>query len=125
MAESTPGTGPERRLYLRVPCPQPLGAVIANPNLGTDTRPARIANVSRGGLALLLEEPLPVGTALAVEVDGWDASGPLLARVVHATELIAGWLHGCQLADPLTAAEFMQLLDRILPADAMEGPPGP
>jgi hypothetical protein len=125
MTESTAGTGPERRLYLRVPCTQPLGAVIANPSLGTGPRPVRIANVSRGGLALLLEEPLAVGTPLAVEVDGWEAGRPLLARVVHVTELVAGWLHGCQLADPLTAAEFMQLRDRIVPADAMDGHPGP
>jgi hypothetical protein len=73
---------------------------------------AHALNVSAGGIGLLLDHPLEVGTVLAFVLgrDRLRASGLRSARVVHATLRRPGqWLIGCRLSAPLSTAALLAL----------------
>jgi hypothetical protein len=63
---------------------------------GTETIPARTRNVSRGGLSIIAEKPLPVGNdvtvtiALVFEEQAMSEPLPLRGRVVWCTPLEDG-----------------------------------
>jgi len=77
--------------------------------------PGRVANVSAGGLSLLLRHRFEAGTQLAVEVHNRAGTfrRTLLARVRHATAVIASgdprWLVGCAFEQNLTEEELKAL----------------
>jgi hypothetical protein len=73
---------------------------------------AKVHDVSRGGLGLLLCYPFKPGTFLAVDLRcGQAASRTVLVRVVHATDQADGtWSVGCEFAAPLSDAELAALL---------------
>lgn len=70
-------------------------------------------NVSLGGIGLLLDQPLPIGTQLRLHVKHpqWEVPYELRGRVVHASHHTSQkWLIGCQLACQLTPADLEALL---------------
>jgi hypothetical protein len=73
---------------------------------------AKVQDISRGGLGLLLCYPFKAGTFLAVDLRGGDGgSRTVLLRVVHAADQADGtWLVGGELAAPLSDAELAALL---------------
>jgi hypothetical protein len=78
--------------------------------------PARVQDVSAGGIGLLLRHRFRPGTVLAVELHG--ASGGcvrvLTVRVVHAAPRTVDsescWQMGCMLAEPLAEDDLRALL---------------
>jgi hypothetical protein len=89
---------------------------------------ATVCNLSAEGVALTLEQPLPVDTILVIEPLSAGAR-TLLARVVRVAEHQERWMHGCSLPTRLTAEEMRLWLGRdshtwqTLPA-SHEGQPG-
>ena len=70
---------------------------------------AKVQDISRGGVGLLLCYPFKAGTTLAVDL-GRAAGRTVLARVVHAHDRADGtWLVGCEFAAPLSAEELAAL----------------
>jgi hypothetical protein len=77
--------------------------------------PARVRDVSGGGIGLLLRHRFRPGTFLSVELQGLAGDcRPLAVRVVHATPFNPGdgpcWLVGCILLEPLGEDELRVLL---------------
>ena len=73
---------------------------------------AKVHDISRGGLALLLCYPFKPGTCLAVDLRlGQAPSRTLLVRVVHVTDQAdSTWSLGCEFAAPLSDQELAVLL---------------
>jgi hypothetical protein len=68
---------------------------------------ARIKDVSRGGVRLEYDRPLPAGSLLKIIIND-----PVKARLVHSTPLPNGkWALGCSLAMELGQAELLELLE--------------
>lgn len=75
--------------------------------------PARICDVSLGGLALLVQIPFEVGTELGIVPETLPPHlyPALLARVVHVAPHGAGlWLAGCAFLTPLREEDLQQLI---------------
>jgi hypothetical protein len=75
--------------------------------------PARIQDVSSGGIALLVRRPFHPGTVLVLRLDGGKSnwSGVLFARVVHSRPQGPGeWVIGCAFASPLDEEELRAFL---------------
>jgi hypothetical protein len=78
--------------------------------------PAKVLNVSAGGLALLLRHRFRSETPLVIEVRRPADGEPyqLTVRVVHSRAVLAdgsyGWLIGCEFAQPLNEDELHALL---------------
>ncbi len=91
--------------------------VIAPPDFRC--RAATIADVARSGLGLVVSEPIPVGTTVALRPDGpLDLDRVLGMRVRHATQLPDGrWLLGCARARDLTDDVLRVLLQALRPAN--------
>lgn len=93
--------GDERRVWVRHPSQmQTLVAAVAD---GADTRhPARVGNVSRGGIHLLVDRAFQPGDMISIDLPGDINQGDetLLACVVHVTELPGGqWGLGCAFSE--------------------------
>jgi len=74
--------------------------------------PAKVVNVSQGGVGLLLSRRFQPDTILQVEVQipNKGFSRPLLVQVKHVTgHEHGGWLVGCQFTQPLEEDEVRQL----------------
>jgi hypothetical protein len=73
---------------------------------------AKVEDVSRDGLRLLLDRRFEAGTLLRVEVElGKETLLPLLARVIYLVNRPDGtWVVGCSLAKELTEDELQVLL---------------
>lgn len=74
--------------------------------------PARVRNISCGGIALVLPRRFERGTLLSVEIQRIDGAlaGTLLARVVHVLrEADDGWVLGCELTSRLSEADLQSL----------------
>src|SRR5439155_5088421 len=86
---AAPPPGIERRAFVRHFCD--IGALV-------DSWPARIENVSRGGLKVVIGRRFEVGTILKVEIAtaGEENFSMLLAQVVRAApESVGNWGLGC------------------------------
>ncbi len=118
MPEPTPAAADaavttERRAYVRIACD--LAATCAAAGQRAPGWPARVRDISAGGVGLLLQHRFRPGTFLTVELR--DGSGRVLrtarVRVAHATavrdEAGQRWLLGCAFDHPLTEAEFAAL----------------
>lgn len=76
-------------------------------------RPARVLNISRGGLCLILYDRFEPGTVLTIGLTNTTEHflPPLRVRVVHSREQPDGtWVVGCAFANPLSDAELRALL---------------
>ena len=65
-----------------------------------------VLNISEGGIGLVLEHPVAVGTWVIIQVRTIETrvADDLPARVIHCTPQVSGeWLIGCEFAEPLTA----------------------
>jgi hypothetical protein len=96
----------ERRAFVRHFCD--IGALV-------DSWPARIENVSRGGLKVVIGRRFEMGTILKVEVAtaGEESFSTLLARVVRAApESIGNWGLGCAFLQEISDEEVQDLLVR-------------
>src|SRR6516164_6701523 len=102
-------SGLERRAWVRYPSRRRIDAR----RFGTAKRyawEAIIRDVTPSGLGLVLPHAIRQGAILVVEPRGRGLNRLLLARVVHVVSQVDGWLHGCELANPLTDAERRDLL---------------
>ena len=103
----------ERRSYVRLA--SDLAATCAVGRLRDVGWPARVQDISQGGVGLLLQHRFRPGTALLVELR--ESTGKLLrtvaARVVHATAVLVDgnpcWLVGCCFDCRLSEEEFSAL----------------
>jgi hypothetical protein len=85
---------------------------IAVPAIGPSC-PARIRDVSLGGIALIVPHPYEAGSVLAVvpEVLPQSLAPALEARVLHVTPHGDGhWMAGCEFLTPLAEDELHALL---------------
>ncbi len=75
--------------------------------------PARVLNVSAGGVGLLTQRPFNRGTVLVLKVPrlNADCPGTLFARVVHSRCRGPNeWVIGCAFATPLDDDELRALI---------------
>lgn len=73
----------------------------------------RVQDISRSGLALLLQHSLEAGTEVLIRVknEALDLTYDLAARVVHSSKKDRDlWIVGCHLSRELTEAELETLL---------------
>jgi hypothetical protein len=78
-------------------------------------RAAIVQDVSRSGVGLVLAEPLPVGSVLAIRSAGPAGADKVIGLSVrHITPLGEGrWLLGCDHAQDLAPDEVRALLDAL------------
>jgi hypothetical protein len=97
----------DRRASVRHVCDQ---EALSRPLENSDTISwgAKVQDISRGGVGLLLCYPFKPGTFLAIDLRlSQTATRTLLARVVHVKDQADGsWLVGCEFAAPLGKAEL-------------------
>jgi hypothetical protein len=110
------GSGPERRVWVRS-----LSDVETNCKLAeapaTGRMSARIRNISRGGINLLVPQPLQPGALLSVELPGGGAGDEyfVLACIIHSAAQPNGeWGLGCTFARELTEEEVQSLVSRSI-----------
>ncbi len=86
-AETPRVPGTERRLWVRYRCDLEINCQPAH-QPDSPRLPARIHDISRGGVSLVLSTPFPVGTVLSIELPGSSVreSTALLACVLHVGE---------------------------------------
>jgi hypothetical protein len=111
LAEKPAPTSTNRRVTFRYLCGVHASCepVAARGKSGLEWQ-ARVKDVSRGGLGLLLDRRFEKGTVLTVEL-ALDPHGScmVLARVVHAMRLPDGdWLVGCELVNRQAGEEVVQ-----------------
>jgi len=103
MLEKSSPTALDRRNASRLPG---CGIVLVRPNVDSGkalARSAKIVDLSKKGIGILLNHHFSNGTILALAPIGWTGSSSLLAKVVHGKEVDGLWQHGC---------EFVQKLNR-------------
>jgi hypothetical protein len=99
----------ERRLWGRIPCEVETTCQAAGGE-GGDRLSARVQNISRGGVNLLLGRAFEPGALLSVALPG-TASTEVLACVVRCEARDGGWQLGCTFASPL-ADEDLERIER-------------
>jgi hypothetical protein len=97
------------RAWVRFPCVADTRAKVFNSQTD-DFHRVRAVNLSPGGVALLMEQPAPRGTALCLKLERGNRCLTLPARVQHLEWSIKGWLHGCVFALPLETGQMRSLL---------------
>jgi len=103
----------DRRAYLRIP--SDLAATCHGPRALEPAWPARVHDISQGGVGLILQHRFNPGMTLLLDLR--ERAGAVLrtvrAQVVHATAILDDgnpcWLLGCSFDRPLTEAEFSAL----------------
>jgi hypothetical protein len=101
----------DRRAWVRYSCDLEASCIPANDDPEI-LWPARVVNISCGGVGLLLSRRFEPGFLLQVElqIPHKGFSRPLLVQVLHATgHERGGWLLGCSFPQPLTEEEVQQL----------------
>jgi hypothetical protein len=119
--QALPDQGDERRVGIRYPASlqttvRPVHAA------GQERFTARLHNISRGGIHLIVDRPFEPGGLLSVELPGADAHPPhtVLACVVHVRPHAPGeWAVGCTFSQELGAGELRAFAAR------REKPPAP
>ncbi|HEV3258912.1 MAG TPA: PilZ domain-containing protein [Gemmataceae bacterium] len=119
MSEPTPGTpghssgvSLERRAFVRFASEAQAVCRHAGAMAGAGW-PGKVADISVGGLCLVLRHCFEPGTPLAIELPGArpGRARTLLVRVRHATAQADGtWLVGCAFAERLSEEELKALL---------------
>jgi hypothetical protein len=111
-AERVRAAGGDARRWVRFPCNVETVCQTCETAPG-ERRPARILNVSSGGVGLLLPCEFGEGTLLTFELPPADDQPPrqALVRVIRALEHgSAGWFLGCEFADQLSERELQSLV---------------
>jgi len=101
----SPSPAVEHRAFARHFCE--IGAVV-------DSWPARIENISRGGLKVVIGRRFEVGTILKVEIalQGEEIPSMLLVRVVRITQEPDGsWGLGCAFNQEISEEQLQELLN--------------
>lgn len=101
----------ERRAWVRFSCDLEASCVPSDDDPEI-LWPARVVNVSCGGVGLLLSRRFEPGTLLQVEVQipKLGFFRPLLVQVLHLTgQEFGGWLVGCSFTQPLEENDVKQL----------------
>jgi hypothetical protein len=113
--------GEERRVRLRLP--SSVQTVVHSTNGAEPLQlPARVRNVSRGGINLVLDRPFEPGSIVSIELPGQEGqtASTVLACVVHATPAgDGGWSVGCTFSRELSDADLAEFGAR------REKPPAP
>lgn len=114
---AAPLTGEERRIWVRSLSDVETACKLAEAP-ATGRMSARIKNISRGGINLLLHQELESGSLLSVELPG-DGPGDeyfVLACVVHSVAQPNGeWSVGCTFARELEEDEVRSLVTKPIP----------
>ncbi len=109
--QGKPGARKERRVWLRSPCTAP--ATVQAARAANETRfPAKVCDVSRGGIKLVVSRRFASGDLLSVELPGaeWQSSTTVLALVVHVHALDGDeWALGCSFASELSDDDLRAL----------------
>jgi hypothetical protein len=99
----------ERRVAPRLPSTLRVSCYPAGSGVG-DRRQARVRNISRTGMGLVVDRRWDPGTTLILDLPVGEAPRPSRARVVHATAQPGGlFLIGCVLETPLSEEEIQEL----------------
>jgi hypothetical protein len=111
-AEAVRSKANEQRRWVRFPCNVETVCYTCD-TTPRERRPARVLNISAGGVGLLVPCLFAQGTLLHFELP----AGPnqpariSLVRVVHVLEHWPGmWFHGCEFADQLAEEDLRTLL---------------
>ena len=105
----------ERRAWVRHPCQHEASCQPTEARSGVFWA-AKVQNLSRGGVAMVLDRRFDIGTVLSMRLQGATpgSSRSVLVRVVHASLLTANpglrWLVGGAFVEPLSDDEFQELL---------------
>ncbi len=111
-AHRLPTTAGDDRRWVRFPCNVQTACYATDAAPGEQS-PARIINISAGGMGLLLPCEFSAGTLLNLDLEGTPAhaAGPVLLRVVRAASRPAGdWFLGCEFTHRLGDEEMTALL---------------
>jgi hypothetical protein len=102
----------DRRAYVRHHCNIETFSQPGEGRLDQVWWPAKVRNISAGGIGLFMGRRFEVGTVLAIELQTSTQSGArkLTARVKHATGQEDGWLLGCAFTTPLSDEDLALLL---------------
>ena len=106
---AAPGDG---RRWVRFPCNVETACYTLDAVPGEQS-PARIVNISAGGMGLLLPCEFPAGTLLRLDLDGIAAraAGEIMLRVIRSAERDDGdWTLGCEFVDQMGQQELEALL---------------
>jgi hypothetical protein len=101
----------ERRTAVRFP--SQLEAMVHTGGGQTGVEwPARVRDISIKGISLVVGRSFPAGTLLTVKLlREKDAPPfPVTAEVMHAMAESCGYVHGCQLTQPLSDTELSLLI---------------
>jgi hypothetical protein len=102
----------DNRRWIRFPCNVETVCYTCETSPG-ERRPARVLNISPGGIGLLLPCQFTRGTLLQFELppDAQNTSRALLVRVARVMEQTPGmWFLGCEFAHRLEDGELQSLL---------------
>ena len=102
-------TGAERRAGARYPCRFETICQVSTPDKELRT-PARIVDISVGGIGLILKERFEEGTPLVVRLQTTAITRPLPLKVVHVVEIAKGfYLLGGAFTTPISANDLHHL----------------
>ncbi len=102
----------ERRAWVRYPCDLDSSC---RPVINAVNRrwPAKVRNVSSGGMCVALDRRFEVGSLLTIDVQNAVGASCLscVVKVIHVTREDCGnWLLGCSFRSPLSEDEVQELL---------------
>lgn len=110
-ADRVKPASPDCRAWFRFPCnPEASRASVVTPQ---ETWPARVINISPGGVALEVSRHVEAGAQLRLELQGSEDHPAImvLGYVIHSTAQANGdWMLGCAFANELTHDELQTLL---------------
>jgi hypothetical protein len=111
-ARSSSAVGEERRVWVRHVCDLPSSC---QPVIGGGDKiwSARVQNISRGGVNILVNRRFEPGTILQIDLQNGRAKldRSILARVIHVTQQKSGlWSTGCAFPWELSEEDLHALL---------------
>ena len=104
--------GIERRASTRFPCNLATSCRLVA-SLPDDPVPARVRNISVGGLSLVLAKPFDSGSLLAIELRSMtrNVTRTLQIRILYVVEHPSGdWIAGASFVQPLADDELKTFL---------------
>lgn len=110
--EPTHDEGRTRRVHVRFPCGRETAVHMAQEE-SCIFQPVRVFDMSVGGVALLLWEPMEKGAEVFIQLGSraLDATLELPAKVAHISQMAGDkWLVGFAFNSPLKEEELAQFL---------------
>lgn len=119
------GSGMERRQYQRVMIKSV--AKISLPLIGTELF-AFVGSVSRGGLELYCQEPLPIGKAVTIQLTFLNRQGQPLQEVLEGTirwcaKLGEATIAGVEFTVPIVQKDHAALWTYLAPYESLSDAP--